>query len=100
MISAASSLSQPLLPNLLEEQHALYWLREAGFVLLVILFLSLLLVGGTYLVHRRMARRRREVKDLHRRKRPCSKHRNPTLAETGGLPPRRLDESSWLTRSE
>jgi len=87
-------------------------LMEVGAVLLAILLLTLILVGGTYLVHRFLSgNRRRRSRTVpapgvqthskgddrlpapRRRRRRRSRRRNPTLAETGGLPARQPDPS-------
>lgn len=94
-----------------------YWLLDVGVVLLAIFLLTLLLVGVSYASHRvrlsKWHRKRRsgtaprlEVHSAQgqsamrrRRRLRRSKRRNPTLADTAGLPPKRLADSEALDSS-
>ena len=84
--------------------HIISTFRDVGLVIGAILLLTLLAAGVIYLLRRKQHRRKRTGRELetaprsHRRRRRKrhSQHANPSLAESGGLPPKRASDSQSL----
>jgi hypothetical protein len=101
LLIASSALKEQIIGGTPERGQTIHWFNEMVIVLLVMLGLTLLLVAATYLFHRltKDKRGRTRSKSTHksshnhgskRRRRRRSRRKHPTLAETGGLPPKKV----------
>lgn len=89
------------------KSQTLSTLRDLGFLLGAILLLAAVITAIAYFARRKHHRRRHHShsKSRHsshdgqrrrRRRRRHSRRANPTLAETGGLPPKRAKDSQVI----
>ena len=99
LLLASSGLPESLQNPALNGEQPIHWFGEMVIVLAAVLVLALALVALTYLFFKvkkkTSSKRRRATHSTHHSHSSDGRRRkNPTLAETGGLPPKRTDEAS------